>query len=145
MISASNVAFCDYLQDLLETNKASLGLQMVTYGDQLKIPVSPMACIEPGVKHSELIAAHRGTEVTLTNYVIVYNSAITSVQQNRRDADVLAEAIETLINSKATANGLVIHCFVTDIASGYITKDTSVLRASKITINAVTRDRLPMI
>lgn len=142
-LTASLVDVCEYLFTLLDTNKESLGLMAVYYGDQDRLPMTPVACIEPDTKNRDLKGAQRMTAVTLRAYVLVYHSAITSPQQNRRDADQMAEDIETLIHSKRSLDGLLIHGMVTAIESGYVTRERTLVRSSRLTYEGLSQQLLP--
>lgn len=133
----------DYLVDLLTSNKSSLGLQDVFYGDQNNIPRTPTACMDPGDKRRELNGAPRRTLVTLTNYIIVYHNKMQSTAKVRREDDLLAEAIEAVIHQDGTMAGLVIHSMVTSIESGYLMRDRTMFRASRITVEATVQEMLP--
>lgn len=133
------------MKTLLETNAGTLGIADggIFYGDQARIPVSPAVCVEPNNKSVDLYGAGRMTEVKITLYLLVYHSEIRDISSNREDADTLAEAIATLVNSSATFYGSAIHCYVTDVTSGYSTKSNTTMRATRITWEATTQERLP--
>jgi hypothetical protein len=134
---------CQYLFELLEANKDILQLEDVFYGDQDKLPRTPAACVEPGEKDRELKGAQRMTRVTFRIYVLIYHSAVTSPQSNRRSADRTAEAIEGLIHSDPRMGGLVIHGFCTNVSSGYANRTGTLVRASRITFEAQSQELLP--
>jgi len=133
------------MQQLLEANSNALGIADggIFYGDQERIPVSPAVCVEPNNKASELYGAGRMTQVKLTLFILVYHSEIRNITTNRLESDQLAEAICTLVNADATFFGMAIHCYVTDVTSGYSTKANTTMRASRITWEATTQERLP--
>lgn len=139
----SLVTVVDAVTAKLESNVEALGLTDVFFGDQDLIPRSPAACVEPGTKERDLQGANRRTENTFTIYILVYHSEVRSPQSNRRDADVLAEAIETLLHQDATLSGLVRHCYVVKVESGYARKQNGVMRSSRITFEASNMTRLP--
>jgi hypothetical protein len=142
-LTASLVVISDYLFNLLDVNKEDLGLEAVFYGDQEKFPVTPAACIEPDEKPRELKSAQRMTRVEFNVYVLLYYGKIESPQTNRRDSDILAERVEALIHSKRSLDGLVIHGMITSLTSGYVVRDGSLLRASRLTYNAQSQELLP--
>jgi hypothetical protein len=137
--------FVDRMKLLLETHAEELGIpdDGVFYGDQTRIPTSPAVCIEGNSKAPELYGAGRMTEVTMSMYLLVYHSEVRDVSTNRRDADKLGEAICDLINADATFFDMAIHCYVTDMTSGYSTKVNTTMRAVRITWEAKTQERLP--
>src|SRR4051812_41667019 len=135
-LTGSLSVVCEYIFNMLEINKGRLGLEAVYYGDQNKIPVTPAACVEPDEKPREYKGAQRMTRVSLHLYVLVYHSKVQSPQQNRRDADIMAESIETLIHADATLGGLVIDGMCTAVSSGYANRGGTMMRASRIAYEA---------
>lgn len=131
------------LFDKLEANKVVLGIQAVYYGDQNRLPVTPAVCIEPDAKTNTLKSAFRMVSLDFKVYILIYHSQVTSPQDNRRNADALAEAVETLIHADKDLGGRVIHCMIDEIASGYVTKGNSLVRASRLTFSALSQNQLP--
>jgi hypothetical protein len=142
-LTASLTEVCKYIENQLRINQSLLGLEEVYYGDQAKIPVTPVACVEPGEKRSSYKGAQRMTRVEIEGYVLVYHSAVTSPQDNRETADKLAEDIAAIINSHAQLEGLVINNMVTNIESGYADRGSTTMRSSRITFVALTQELLP--
>lgn len=134
---------CDYMYDLIDKNASALGIEALYYGDQDKLPATPAVCIEPDEKPRELKGAQRMTLVRFRVYVLIYYGVIGTPQDNRRNADELAESIETLIHSKPRFDGLLIHGMCTSIESGYVTRDRSLLRASRILFEGESQQLLP--
>lgn len=134
---------CDYLLTLIETNMVSLGVKAVFYGDQERLPVTPTVCIEPDQSENELKAARRFVGTTIRVYILIYHSKISSVETNRRGSDLMAEAIADLIHTEPTLAGLVIHGFVKNISSGYVNRERTVVRTSRITYEALSQAQLP--
>lgn len=143
-LTGSLEEYAGFLHDLITSYKEVLGLKDVYYGDQDNIPVSPVVCVEPDNKSRVLQRIGRGTNVSFTVYLLLYHSSIRDPQANRRDADRLAENLETLIHNNETANGLVVTSLVSRVESGYATKTNSIMRASRLTVEAESQHRLPM-
>lgn len=147
-LSASLADITQALVDKLTADATTLGLKGVFYGDQDKLPATPIVCVEPDNKDVMSYSPFRKTEIEITVYIIVYHSAIESPQQNRKDADAMAEAIETFLNAdknlkRTDHTDRVIHCYIKHVASGYAKKGNSVVRASRLTFSARTQDQLP--
>lgn len=147
-LSASLADITQALVDKLTTNSVTLGLKGVFYGDQDKLPATPIACVEPDMKEIISITPFRKEDIDITVYIIVYHSIVESAQLNRKAVDIMAEAIETLINADKNLKRLdgsdrVIHCYIKRVASGYAKKGNSVVRASRLTFSAITQDQLP--
>lgn len=143
-----------YLVDKFVANKVLLGLPVsadvinVHYGDQETITFTPCICVEPDSKRRVLNGVRRRTENTFSIGVLIYTGLVTDPQVNRKDADELAEAVETLIHADATfganPNQLVIHSLVESIESGYARKGgNTVLRSSRLMVSAMSQTILP--
>lgn len=139
-LTNSLVEVCDYQYNKMVDNKANLGLVDVYFGDQDKIPVTPVVCIEPQIKTNILNEAGAGRLISIEFrlFFLVYYSFIQSPQDNRRGADALAEAIESVVHSDRTLGGLITHGYCTDVESGYTTKGNSLIRSNKITFVGTT-------
>lgn len=137
--------FADRMIVLLNENTEELEIpdDGIFYGDQTRIPTSPCICVEPSTKVPTLKAAGRMTDVVITLYILVYHSEIRELTANRRDADLLAEDICDLVNFDPNFFGLAIHCYVTDVTSGYSNKVNGTIRTTRITWEATTQERLP--
>lgn len=136
-----------YVYDKLRTNATDLGLAGVAYGDQDRIPSSPYACVEPDHKGAELNGVPRRTMNVFTIYVLLYYGAVGSNQDNRAEADLLADKVEDLLNADShmgdASTGLVDHCMVVGVDSGYVRKGNSLMRSSRLTLTAQVQAQLP--
>jgi hypothetical protein len=147
-LTASLAEVTQALVDKLELNADSLGLKGIYYGDQNKLPITPIACVEPDNKDIISISPFRKVEIELTLYIVVYHSYVESPQANRQEADLMAESIETLIHAdkgllRTDGTPRVIHCYIKQVTSGYVKKGTSTVRASRLTFSARTQNQLP--
>ena len=143
-LTDSFVAVADKIFEILDTTKDSTGLMGVFYGDQQKLPTTPVACVEPEGKSNDLKGAPRRIKVDFTIYVLIYHSYISSPEDNRKDADAMCETVEGLIHANPTLDGLVIHSMVGEIKSGYVNRAGQLTRASRLTITAQSQSQLPM-
>lgn len=136
---------CDKLVLLFQEWSEDLGLAegAVFYGDQTRIPNSPAVCVEPNEKQPELYGAGRLTKVNLQLFILVYHSEMANAETNRRAADRLGEEIADRLNAMPTFFGEAIHCWVSNLASGYSTKQNSVMRAVRVTFDITIQERLP--
>lgn len=142
-LTASLVEVSESLYNKFEAAKGTLGIGAVFYGDQNRLPVTPALCVEPDGKTNTLKSAFRVIAIEFKVYVLLYHGSVTSPQDNRRAADALAEAVETLIHADRTLGGLVTHCMVDEVASGYITKGSTLIRSSRLTFSAISQNQLP--
>jgi hypothetical protein len=148
MLTDSMYVVAKYLEKLLTDNQATLGFADVFYGDQDRIPRTPAACVETGEKSRELVGAPRRTEVTITNYILVYHNPVKSVETIREEDDLLSELVESLVHQDpqmkdAEGEDQVIDSLVTSVESGYQQKSNTLFRASRITVEARSRVQLP--
>ena len=147
-LTASYVEIAEALVAKLEANSTALGLKGVFYGDQNKLPATPIVCVEPDIKDNVAMTPTRNLTVEVLIFLIVYHSAVDSPQANRQASDTLAEAIEDLIHEdpfllRNDATPRVVQCYIKSIASGYVKKGTGIVRASRLTFHALTKHQLP--
>ena len=148
-LTGSYVTIAQYLYDKIVANKGPLGLSTavdvtnVFYGDQDKIQFVPAICVEPDNKHREFNGVRRRTENDIRTGILIYHGRVADPQSNRKDCDIMAEAVETLIHNDPQLGGNVISVLVTDIDSGYQTKGNSVLRSARLTVMSKTQTLLP--
>jgi hypothetical protein len=142
-MSDSLLAHAKYLETLLETNKVSLGLQAVYFGDQLTIPKTPIACVEPGEKTRTLNGHPRRTAVSLTNYIIIYHHQITSAEVREETNLQLAETVEALVHANNQFGGIAIDSLVTVVEAGYTERRNTFFRSSRLAIESRQQVQLP--
>jgi hypothetical protein len=143
-LSTKLVEVAGTLHAVMDTAKADLGLQAVYYGDQNKIPVTPVACIEPDTKTRLLRSATRVTDIDFTIFIIIYLQRIQSPQTNRIGSDAIAEDIEDFLHQDPTLGGILIHSYVASVNSGYVTKSDGLVRACRLQYTGRSYERLPM-
>jgi hypothetical protein len=139
----SMAAAAQYWFDKFDANKLGLGIGVVYYGDQERLASTPALCVEPDMKTNELKGATRRIATEIRLYFIIYHAKIQSPQANRREADLLAEAVETFLHDDPRMNETVIHSMVTRIESGYVYKENTLVRATRIAFEATTQAQLP--
>lgn len=142
-MTTNTVELAEHIQSLLITNLVALSLADAYYGDQVRVPKTPVACVETGTKTNELNGAPRRVMVTMTVYIIVYTSAVTNQQTQRENDDRMAEAIEEVIHADSTLGGRVIDSMVTAIEFGYAQRGNAIYRSSRLTIEARQQEQLP--
>jgi hypothetical protein len=136
----------DYWQGLFVDSADALGVdsQMIYYGDQDRLPGYPAICFEPDDTGYEIIYTGRKANINFGFFILVYHGEIRNPQINRRDADVLAAACADLVHSHFTGQGRVISCQVDRITSGSATKAGTLVRASRLTVSAMSQSQLPL-
>ncbi len=145
-LTNSPVEIADFLIDLMHSNRKQLGIaeNAIYYGDQEKIPFSPAICIEPDMTVRKLDASPRRTEMTVRIYILLYHGELRNPEFNRRNADLRTEAVSKIVHENPYMGGRVIHSYITEVQSGYSTKQNSVMRTSRMQFEATTHDYLPM-
>jgi hypothetical protein len=145
-LTDSLTVWADWVKNYLDdpTWRDAAGIKQVLYGDQEKIGVVPLVCVEPSDKSREFVGAPRRTEISFEVFVLVYYGTMQSTAANRRDVDTIAEAVETRLHTALTCGGLVINSLVTNLTSGVANKGGSLMRATRLTFTATSRVNLPM-
>lgn len=132
-----------FIYNLLDRNSVDLGLSEIMYGDQVKIPTTPAACVETGSKTQEYNGAPRRVQVTMEVFVILYLARVGDKQENRMDVEDLAEQVETLIHQDSSLGGLVIYSLVNSIVYGYDVRGGDMIRAARLSVTGASQGQLP--
>jgi hypothetical protein len=140
--------FTQVIYDLIITNKTPLGLADVWYGDEDKVPTTPCVAVSSGEKTRVLDGASRRTLVDLTCYLMVYFEKIQGTEQNRKEAETLAEDVEAVLHADSTLGGIVVHSYVSRSEPGYASRGRSpraLLSVTRLTFTGISKVSLPMI
>lgn len=132
----------DYLNDA--TWRDAAGIKMVMYGDQEKIPVVPLVCVEPSDKRREFNGVPRRTAIGFELFILIYYGTIQDTQANLKQCMDIAEAVEARLHHALTCDGLVINSLVTNVTPGASNKGGAMMRATRLTFTAESRINLPM-
>jgi hypothetical protein len=133
------------IKNILVTNKTSLGLRDVLYGNHTMLPVSPVAVVIPAPKHRDLqgVGGPGGrTLITMNVYIDVLSSKVGDESEERLALDQLAERVEDLLHNDVTVGGLLIHGFVTDWVPGETTVQGGEYRTVRLTFAGITKLQL---
>jgi hypothetical protein len=138
--------FADYVQQQIQAacDSQTLPFEGVYYGDQDKIPTTPIVCIEPDDKSNVLNGVPRKTLTTVGLYLIVYVDKVQSPQLNRKESDEIVEQLEDFLHADPTMGGAAIHSLVDRIESGSSNKGNTIYRAARITFSITTQQFLPL-
>lgn len=142
-LTDSIVVVTDYIYNKLVAAKTALAVADVWYGDQVDIPRTPALCVEPGPKNRVLHGVPRRSEVNFSTYILVYHGEIRSVETNRRECDLLAEAVELLIHQDPRLGDNVIHSMATSVDPGYANRAAGLYRVSRIVVESLSQVQLP--
>jgi len=141
----SLLVFSQAVRDRIQDNLLALDIMDVYFGDQGKIPRVPAACVEPVDKTRVLDGAPRRTLNEIQVYILIYHALVDDVQVTLEQSIQRAEAVETLLHSDPQFGGLVIHCLVQSIESGYAERGKgSLYRTSRLTFVGTTKTNLPL-
>jgi hypothetical protein len=145
-LTGSIVDIADYcLAQLSDSDwMTANSVQQVLYGDQNKIGLTPLICVEPSEKARELVGVPRRTQVDMDVHVLVYYGKIQDVQLNRREGDLLPEAVEARLHEDPTCGGLVTNSMVSRLVSGFANKSGTLIRTTRLTFSVQSRVQLPM-
>jgi hypothetical protein len=132
----------NFLDD--EAWRTGVGIEQVMYGDQEKIPVVPLVCVEPSGKRRDFNGAPRRTQIDFEVFVLIYYGTIQDTQINRAQTDAIAELVEARLHNALTCDGLVISSLVSELTSGVANKGGAMMRATRLTFTARSQIHLPM-
>lgn len=127
-LTDSTLVLANRFFDILDQNKAIVGLEDVWFGDQQLIPKTPTLCVEPGIKRRDLQGVPDMTRMTIDTNFLIYHSPVRETQTARRECIDVAEQVERFLNENylrlesAEGNQLIIHGFVTLFDPGYAYK-----------------------
>lgn len=138
----SIVTVAQAIQAKIETVATANNIKQVVYGDVDNIDSSIIACVEPDVKDTDHYRIGNVVKRDYRIYVLLYFGFVDNPENNRLNADKLAETLETLLNNDSTLGGLVRNLLVRQVASGYVRKNGVLVRSSRLTITAESSDRI---
>lgn len=132
------------------TNKANLITADGTlfYGDQDRLPTSPTVCVEAGPTVRPMASAAKPggmVENQHEAYILVYYGSVQSNQDNKIEAEQLAEGIVAFFDSNvrlegpAGEEGIVIHGWCTSIDPGYSIKEGTLWTAVRIVWQGISK------
>jgi hypothetical protein len=137
----------NYLFDLLDASKDSFtpSVQDVYYGDQKRIPRTPAIAVFSSQKTRELDGVPRRIKNNFDIFICIFFSNVRDVTLNHRAADQLAEQVEVKIHEDITLGGNVINSLVVLNEGGFLNREESQFRGSRLIVQAMTKTTLPLI
>jgi hypothetical protein len=130
------------IRDLINLNKADLGVSIVLYGNHIMVQSSPAVVVKAAGKDRTLIGVQGPggrTDNGLNIVVEVHISEVGDEETERRKVDSLATSIEHLLHSDTTIGGIIIHGFVTSATRGDTLISGSMFRSVIMTFAGRTR------
>jgi hypothetical protein len=129
------------IKDLLQDNQQMLGLNGIYYGDQERIPTTPAVAVEAGPYTAELMPSR--VRHNFSVFLLIYHSKLQDGQTTKLECDQFAERVRDLLHGHRTLDGLVIHGFVSAMDPGYALRAGALLRANRVTWDAISHTVLP--
>jgi hypothetical protein len=130
------------LVDLFESNKSSLGLTDVWFGDQALIPRTPAVAVELPTVSRELTDTGMMTTNRFETALFVYHSELQDINKTRKEASELAEDCVDLLDTKFDLDGTLIHGHVESIEPGYAQRSNAMYQAVRLNYVGLTKTRL---
>ena len=137
----------EYYKTLVTNNKTDLGVTEVFIGDQRLFQGPVTVCVESDTKTNVVTRAAGGRSVDSVYriYLLVYCNSIEDYHLNRKNTDIVADKVESLVYSYPTCQGKVYKLEIEQIESGYITRENNkVVAAARLTILLTERRTLPI-
>jgi hypothetical protein len=133
------------IRDLLETNKETLQLDDVLYGNHNLIPRASAAIVTAGGKTRQLagVSAPGGrTENNLIVAIQLHWSKVGNEEEERIAADQRGTAVERLIHADTTVSGLIIHGYINQVERGETIVNNSMFRSVIMSFVGITKTYL---
>lgn len=131
------------LVDLLEINKASIGLQQVFYGHDAIVSATPAVTIGADNLTRQLYQTGHTFKVESMFDIVVYYSSFGNNEFNTKQCDEFAESVVGLLEVDLTLGGLLVTGYVLGIdPAGTSTSGTSIMKAGRLQYKAISQGRL---
>lgn len=144
-----------HIQGLIETDRETLtpgGIDRIYYGDQRIIADGRVVCVEPTRKLRDYKATSMIMQTDFETSIIVYVGDDSGVENVQLIADELTEAIEDLLNIKASPSslgiggnqmsGLITYGWVSSTEHGYRIPSSQLIRANRLIFNSMSRTEI---
>lgn len=119
----SDVVLAQAIQAILETNKVTLGLDDVFYGNQRMLPRASSAVVIAEGKARQLAGVTAPGGRTMNELMVsidIHRSKVGVEADEREAVDEIATDVETLLHSDTTIGGIIIHGFIRSVQRGEI-------------------------
>ena len=135
-----------YIEGLLETNKVSLQLADVWFGDQQLLPHTPSACVIVGATEFTSAGSPRRVQADFEVQVLIYHCKLQDQQVTELECSQRAEATAALLNAIITGHGILVGSFVTKIEPGFVDKNNGQTwyKTSRVTFSGFSLFNLPL-
>lgn len=129
-------------------NGNSLGINDLIYGDQDRIAQDRTVCIESGDTTSPLAGVPSMVQRQHECFILCYYARYDNEELRKYDAEQFANGIEDYLNQNLTlalpdgSDPIVTHGWVVSNSPGYTYKQNSLIKASRLTWNGISKTRL---
>lgn len=132
------------LIDTLLANKDALLLQDVFEGDQNLIPRTPAVCVIAGEQLRETWRASipPTVKVSFEVYLMVYHGGVQDLEVTERQTLERTNAIKRVLDLDTTLGGLVIYGMVERAEPGYLNRNHTPVRVTRLTWSGFSQVRI---
>jgi len=127
------------LQDTLEREQATLGLEAVYFGSTL-VPTYPVAVVEIGEKSRVLKEAGSRFQINFTLFVNILHGKVQDGSASYNETSLLAEAVEEVLHADYTLGGRIIFGAVTRSTPGVVRTNTVMLKAHRLRWEGISKE-----
>lgn len=147
-LTEKSTVVAEAIKNILIANKSDLGVDVVYYGFQNKIPSGLGIIIEPQEKERELsgVAGPGGRAMNTMRFIIwVHNSIVGNEEDERFRVDRLAEDVETLVHQDTTLGGIIIHGYFEQMTAIPDFQLDSQYRSVRMNYKAITKTNITVV
>lgn len=120
------------LEDYLNDHAFQLGLRKVWYGADELIPETPAISIASEGKRRTLVETGHMTYNQFRFVFTIYHARFGDTSVTRKECDELAESVEALLHDNIRLDGLVYTSLVESMESGAATRQSVIMRATRL-------------
>lgn len=140
-LSASSLEVSQRIHTYLDEAKEELGIKRVYYGRTDLIPDYPAITVEPGTKQRslELGSTHKFRIDFAVEIFLYFGKISNTAEINFEENERLTELVEEKLHENFRLDGMVIFGFVTSIEPGTTLRSQEMIKVSRITWEAQSR------
>jgi hypothetical protein len=131
----------DAIKTYLE--EPDMGFKAVYWGDQMLVPTSPAAAIEPMDASRTLTETGLQARWDFTIAIILYTAKLGKTEENRRDAGVIARRVVDKFDLTRTLGGIVVDGMITRVEAGFGVRNSQLFRVVRCTWEGFSKIIMP--
>lgn len=135
----------EFIFNLINDNKETLGVEDVLYGNHVMIPRSSAAVVTAMGHNRALAGVAAPGGVTMNTLIVMIDlhwSKVGDESTQRREADAKGTILERKIHADTTCGGLIIHGFINQVDRGETVFNGSMFRTVRMLFNGTTKTYL---